>query len=60
LQAILKDIQVNELELGGTIQPHSFTKGMILASVLKDVQGLGFLQLRKRLAKWSQPSNKAI
>ena len=60
LRAILKEVQVNELKLWGAIRPRNFIKGMILATLLKDVQGLGFLKLRKRLAEWNQLSNEAI
>ena len=60
LRAILKDIHVNELKLWGTTWPRNFVKGMVIATLLKDVDGLGYLKLRKRLIEWIDLSNEAI
>ena len=35
-------------------------EGMIYATLLKDIQGLGYLKLWKQLAKYSNLSNEAI
>ena len=60
LRTILKDVHINEVKLWGTTRPRNFVKGMVIATLLKDVQGLGYLKLRKRLAEWSDLSNEAI
>ena len=60
LNAIIKGAMVNEVKLWGNTRPRNFVKGMIYATLLKDIQGLGYLKLRKRLVEYSDLSNEAI
>ena len=60
LNAIIKGTVVNKLKLWGTTRPCNFQKGMIYATLLKDIQGLGYLKLQKRFMEYSDLSNEAI
>ena len=60
LNTIIKGAVVNEVKLWGITKPHNFMKGMIYTTLLKDIQGLGYLKLWKQLAKYSNLSNEAI
>ena len=48
------------MKLWGATRPHNFKKGMIFATLLKDIQGLGYLKLRKKFVEYSDLSNEAM
>ena len=60
LNAIVKGAIINDLKLWGATRPRNFKKGMIFATLLKDIQGLGYLKLRKKFVEYSDLSNEAM
>lgn len=60
MEKILRECVFSDKKLWAHTKPRGFKKGCLLLTLYKDLTGVGYLDLRKDIAKWCVFSNESI